>query len=152
MKISKDGLDLIKSFEGFRSKPYLCPAGVPTIGYGTTYYEDGTHVTLDDEPVTKKEATKMLEEQVNRVYGSTVSRYVTSDTTQNQYNALVSFTYNLGAGNLKSSTLLKKHNRGDYKGASKEFKKWVKAGGKKLKGLERRRKAEKELYLQVGSI
>ena len=146
MTISKPGLDLIKSFEGFRSKPYHCSAGVSTIGYGSTYYEGGRHVKMSDTPVSKARATQILEHQVNNVYSSSVNRYVTVPLTQNQFDALVSFTYNLGAGALRSSTLLKKLNQGNYKRAAEEFLKWDRAGGKRLKGLTKRRRAEAKLF------
>ena len=147
MEISKQGIELIAEFEGFRSKPYLCPAGVPTIGYGTTWYPNGSHVKLSDKPISREEALTILKYQVDRSYGASVDRYVQVDLTQNQYDALVSFTYNLGAGNLKSSTLLKKVNQKKFARASREFLKWDKAGGRRLKGLTRRRKAESELFL-----
>ncbi len=148
MTISKLGLDLIKSFEGFRSKPYHCSAGVSTIGYGSTYYEGGRHVKMSDTPVSKARATQILEHQVNNVYSSSVNRYVTVPLTQNQFDALVSFTYNLGAGALKSSTLLRKLNQGKYQRAANEFLKWDKAGGRRLKGLTKRRKKERDLFLK----
>ena len=146
MKISKAGLELIKSFEGFSSKPYRCPAGVATIGYGTTHYEDRA-VAMDDPSISKRTASYLLESQVNETYGKAVNHYVTEDITQNQYDAMVSFAYNLGSGALKSSTLLKKVNQGKMKRASREFLKWDHAGGKRLAGLTRRRKAESELFL-----
>ena len=147
MEISKQGIELIAEFEGFRSKPYLCPAGVPTIGYGTTWYPNGSHVKMSDKAISREEALTILKYQVDRSYGASVDRYVQVDLTQNQYDALVSFTYNLGAGNLKSSTLLKKVNQKKFARASREFLKWDKAGGRRLKGLTRRRKAESELFL-----
>ncbi len=147
MEISKQGIDLIAEFEGFRSKPYLCPAGVPTIGYGTTWYPSGVHVKMSDKAISKELALSILKYQVDRSYGATVNRYVQENITQNQFDALVSFTYNLGSGNLKSSTLLKRVNQGKMSKASKEFLKWNKAGGRKLAGLTRRRKAESELFL-----
>lgn len=146
MKISNKGLDLIKKFEGFSAAPYLCPAGVATIGYGNTRYDDGTKVRMSDKPISKSEALEMLRNQVDKIYGSAVNRYVVTDTTQNQFDALCSFTYNLGAGNLRTSTLLRKHNEGKHKRAAGEFLKWTRAGGRVLKGLVRRRKAESELY------
>ncbi len=149
MKISQTGLDLIKEFEGFMPKAYLCPAGVATIGYGNTRYNDGTKVKMGDKPTTKAEATAMLETQVNEVYGDAVNRYVDVKINQNQFDALTSFTYNLGAGNLKSSTLLKRVNAERHDDAANEFLKWDKAGGKRLAGLTRRRKAERSLYKEA---
>ena len=147
MEISKNGLDLIKSFEGFRSKPYLCPAGVPTIGYGTTLYPNHMHVSMHDRPINEAEALSILKYWIDRTYGQAVDRYVQKDITQNQYDALVSFAYNLGIGALQKSTLLKRVNQGKNKRASNEFLKWDHANGKKLAGLTRRRKAERTLYL-----
>ncbi len=147
MEISKKGLDLIKEFEGFSSKPYRCPAGVATIGYGTTYYSNGTHVKMSDKAISKKKATQMLRYQVDSIYGAAVNRYTKVELTQSQFDALTSFAYNLGNGALRSSTLLRKLNEGKYTRASKEFLKWNRAGGKVLKGLTRRRKAESNLFL-----
>ena len=147
MRISNRGLDLIKDFEGFSSRPYLCPAGVPTIGYGSTYYEGGRHVTMDDRTVTEERATAILAHQVDDIYGAAVNRYVTRHLTQGQFDALASFAYNLGSGNLKSSTLLKKVNQKKDASAAKQFLRWNRAGGKVLKGLTRRREAERKLYL-----
>jgi len=147
MKIEKPGLDLIKEFEGMILHPYKCPAGVSTIGIGTTRYNDGTQVKMSDPAITEDEAINMLEYQIEHSYGKSVNDLVTVDITQNQFDALCSFTYNLGAGNLKTSTLLKKVNTKDFKGAADEFLKWTRAGGKKLAGLVRRREEERELFL-----
>ncbi len=147
MTISKEGLDLIKEFEGFSSEPYKCPAGVPTIGYCSTHYEGGRHVTLVDRHITEERATEMLKHQVDSTYSSAVNRYVNRYLTQNQFDALVSFTYNLGAGALKSSTLLKDVNKMKDEDAGKEFLKWTHAGGRVLNGLLKRRTAEAKLYL-----
>ncbi len=147
METSKKGIELIAYFEGFSSKPYLCPAGIPTIGYGTTMYPNARDVRMGDKHITKEEAMSILKYQVDRNYGYAVNRYVQKTITQNQFDALVSFAYNLGVGALKSSTLLKKVNQGKNKKASIEFLKWDHAGGKKLAGLTKRRKAEKKLYL-----
>ena len=147
MKISENGLNLIKEFEGFRSNPYKCSAGVPTIGYGSTYYRDGKKVTLNDKPISQDEANLLLEHIANKDFGDKINNLVKVELNQNQFDALVSFCYNLGIGNFKSSTLLKKINQADFKGASEEFIKWNKAGGKILDGLTRRRQKEKELFL-----
>lgn len=149
MKIGKKGLELIKSSEGLRLKPYLCPAGIPTIGYGNTYYDDvdETKVTLNDSPITAERAEELLANIVDSHYSKYVNKYVKVELTQNQFDALVSFTYNVGIGNLKVSTLLRKLNSGDYTGASEEFRKWNKAGGRVLKGLTTRRLNEKLLFL-----
>lgn len=146
MLISENGLDLIKKFEGFRNHPYLCSANVPTIGYGNTYYEDGTAVELTDTPITIKRGLELLKFVV-KGYEVGVDKYVTSNINQNQFDALVSFAYNLGLGNLKKSTLLKKVNINPNDESIKdEFLKWVKAGGKESKGLKKRRNSEAYLY------
>ena len=147
MNVSEKCLALIREFEGFRSKPYLCPAGVPPIGYGSTSYEDGTPVTLKDEPIDQARANAIMRTTLAREYEPAVQRYVKVPLTQGQYDALVDFAYNAGAKNLLQSTLLKKLNAKNYAGASKEFEKWVYGGGKVLPGLVRRRKAEQALFL-----
>ena len=146
MKTSDMGLSLIKSFEGFSAKPYLCPAGVPTIGYGATYYPDGRRVTMQDRPVTVAQATDMLRSMLTS-YEAGVNRYVQVPLTQGQFDALVSFAYNLGLSALKSSTLLRLLNLRDYAGAAAQFLRWNRAGGKVLPGLTRRREAERKLFV-----
>jgi len=146
--VSIKGLDLIKKYEGFRSKPYLCPAKVPTIGYGATYYPNGTKVKLTDKAIDKEYATTLLITMLN-TYEKAVDSYTTDSITQNQFDALVSLAYNIGVGNLKSSTLLKKVNNNPKDLAiQKEFMKWVNAGGKKLEGLIKRRTEEANLYFK----
>ena len=145
MKVSN--LDLIINFEGFSGKPYLCPAGIPTIGFGSTRYSDGTKVTLSDHEVTKEEALSILRGTLES-FEKTVNTFVKPKLTQNQFDALVSFVYNVGSGNFSSSTLLVKLNQGRYLEAANEFLKWNKAGGKPLSGLIRRRAAERELFLK----
>jgi len=146
MKTSKKGIELIKKYEGFRSKPYLDPVGIPTIGYGATHYGNGIKVKMTDKPITEEEATVLLSKMLVS-YEDSVNRLVTRELNQNQFDALVSFTYNLGGANLKSSTLLKKVNANPCdRTIANEFNKWVNAGGKKLNGLVKRRKEEAELY------
>ena len=140
------GTELIKSFEGFKSKPYKCPAGVPTIGYGATFYPNGKKVTMADKAITEQDATDLLCHMLES-FEKYVDSYCRDDVNQNQFDALVSFAYNLGPANLKSSTLLKKVNANPNDETIRaEFMKWVKAGGKTLKGLVRRREAEANLY------
>ena len=144
MKLGSKGLELIKSFEGFYSKPYLDPIGIPTIGYGATYYPNKKKVTMKDKPLTEKEASDLLKEMMT-TYENDVKRLVKRELNQNQFDALVSFTYNLGGANLGKSTLLKKVNANPCdKTIKDEFLKWNKAGGKVLNGLTRRRNAEAE--------
>lgn len=147
-RIDQAGIDLIKEFESFRAAPYLCPAGVPTIGYGTTRYYNGVKVSMSDLPITEEKATEYLMHDVHQ-FELAVDALATDKITQNQLNALVSFTYNLGPAALKSSTLLRKLNADPNDPTIKdEFMKWCFAGGKKLKGLIRRRAAEAELYFK----
>lgn len=141
MKISQTGLDLIKSFEGLKLKAYQDVVGVWTVGFGST----GPHVK-PGMVITAKQAEDLLRDDVSR-FEACVSKQVTVALSQNQFDALVSFAFNLGCGNLGSSTLLKKLNAKDYAGAAAEFPKWNRAGGKVLAGLTRRREAEKALFL-----
>jgi lysozyme len=146
MILDNKGYLLITKFEGLRLKPYLCSAKIPTIGYGNTYYPDGKRVTLLDKDITKQEAFDMFKEVANR-FAKRVDTLVTSNLNQNQFNALVSFAYNVGTGNFSSSTLLKKVNRNpDDLTIKDEFLRWNKAGGKVLNGLTNRRNEEAILY------
>jgi len=146
MILDNKGYLLITKHEGLSLKPYLCPAKIPTIGYGNTYYPDGKRVTLLDKDITKQEAFDMFKEVANR-FAKRVDTLVTSNLNQNQFNALVSFAYNVGTGNFSSSTLLKKVNRNpDDLTIKDEFLRWNKAGGKVLNGLTYRRNEEAILY------
>jgi lysozyme len=145
-RISSKGIDLIKMFEGFSAKPYKFPAGVPTVGYGNTFYPNGKKVTMADKSITEKQATEFLSATL-LTFEKYVDTYCIDTITQSQFDALVSFCYNLGPANLKSSTLLKKVNKNaNDETIRAEFMKWVKAGGKTLPGLVRRREAEANLY------
>jgi lysozyme len=146
MILNNKGYLLITNHEGLRLKPYLCPAKIPTIGYGNTYYTDGKRVTLLDKEITKQQAFDMFKEVANR-FAKRVDTLVTSNINQNQFNALVSFAYNVGTGNFASSTLLKKVNRNpDDLSIKDEFLRWNKAGGKVINGLTNRRNEEADLY------
>lgn len=144
--ISKVGIDLIKSFEGCYLKAYKCPAGVWTIGWGTTEPIDGVK-PHEGMVITQKQADELLIKNL-KAYENAVNEYVTYSINQNQFDALVSFAYNCGNGALKTSTLLKKLNAGDVHGAANEFLRWNKANGKVLNGLTRRREAERKLFLK----
>ena len=146
MKISEKGLGLIKEFEGLVLKPYKDAVGIPTIGYGNTYYEDGRKVSLSDPAITEERATALLKMVVKR-YEDAINRYVQVPITQNQFDALVSFAYNIGNENVRKSTLMKLLNRKQYTEAADQLLRWNKAGGKTLKGLTRRRQAERVLFL-----
>ncbi len=146
MILNNKGYLFITKHEGLRLKPYLCPAKIPTIGYGNTYYPDGKRVTLLDKDITKQEAFEMFKEIANR-FAKRVDTLVISNINQNQFNALVSFAYNVGTGNFAISTLLKKVNKNPNDLTIKaEFLKWNKANGKVINGLTNRRIEEADLY------
>jgi len=145
-KIGNAGINLIKSYEGLKLKPYLCPAKIPTVGYGNTFYENGTKVTMNDPAITEERAVELLL-FILKGFEQHVDSYCVDTITQNQFDALTSFCYNVGAGNLKSSTLLKKVNVDPNDPTIKdEFMKWTRGGGKVLPGLVKRRTSEAELY------
>ena len=141
MKTSQNGINLIKSFEGCKLTAYKCPAGVWTIGYGHT---KGVKQGMK---ISQLQADTYLKNDL-KTYENYVSKYVKVTLNQNQFDALVSFTFNCGGGALKSSTLLKKLNNGDYTGAANELLRWNKSNGKELAGLTKRRKTEKALFLK----
>ncbi len=147
MKISSKGIALISKLEGFRSKPYLDSANVATIGYGSTFYLDGRRVKMTDEPISKDDAYRLLSIVANK-FAVSVDKYVTTCLNQNQFDALVSFTYNVGSGAFKNSTLLKVVNKDpdNYNEVNKQMLRWVRAGGKVLEGLKKRRLKEIDLY------
>lgn len=147
MQASSNAVQLIKASEGFKAHPYLCPAGVPTIGYGSTRYENGVKVTLKDKPISPERAELILLYVLQHEYAPAVSRYVTVPINQNQFDALLSFAYNLGAQALRTSTLLRLLNENKMIAAATEFTKWVWADGRKLVGLIKRREAERKLFL-----
>jgi lysozyme len=146
MKLSDNGIRLIQEFEGLRLTSYLCSASVPTIGYGATYYQDGSKVKLG-QTITRDQANQLLKDHLKEFEGSVIGLLNKTKVNQNQFDALVSFTFNLGAGNLAKSQLLRfiKANPNDPKIAA-EFAKWNRAGGEVSRGLVRRRKKEAELY------
>lgn len=145
-KISQKGLDLIKQFEGLKLKPYLCPAGIWTIGYGNTYYPSGAKVKLTDSAINQAKADELLKFLIQS-YEKDVDSFCRDDISQHQFDALTSFAYNCGPRNLKSSTLLKKVNLNPNDSTIRaEFMKWNKGAGKVLAGLTKRRQAEADLY------
>lgn len=146
MRTSPDGLAIITDSEGLMLKPYLCPARVPTIGYGATYYEDGRAVRLSDPPISRSRAEQLLCATLVR-YEDAVTRYVRVPIDQHQFDALVSFAYNVGNEALRTSTLLRKLNAGDTEGAANEFLRWNRGGGRVLPGLDKRRRRERALFL-----
>ncbi|MGC0823054.1 lysozyme [Pantoea agglomerans] len=140
MKVSNNGINLVKRFEGLELKAYRDSVGILTIGYGHT------HAVKAGDIITGEQADAFLREDL-QVAELTVNTNVKVKLTQGQFDALVSFVFNLGSGNFVKSTLIKKLNAGDYAGAADEFGKWVNAGGKKLPGLVKRRAAEREVFL-----
>ena len=141
--IPQQAVDLIKNFEGLKLSSYLCSANVWTIGYGTTRI-NGKAVTAG-MTCTEQQAEEYLKNDL-QVFAKAINRLVKVPLTDNQFSALLSFTYNLGVGALEKSTLLKKLNEGSYGAAQAEFLKWIRAGGKILPGLVRRRGEEAELF------
>lgn len=143
--VSDEMTQKIKKFEGYMSKAYADAKGVWTIGYGNTFYADGTSVKEGDT-ITKSEAEKLFSEVLNQFAGD-VADAVRVELNKCQFDALVSFTYNVGIGNLKRSTLLKKVNADpEDESIRDEFNKWIKSGGKTLPGLIKRRKDEADYY------
>lgn len=145
MTPSQKCINLIEDSEGFSTKPYKCPAGVWTIGFGSTCYENGMPVHETDIAIDEKRAISIMQSRL-KSYAADVTRYVKVPINQNQFDALVDFAYNIGSKNLLNSTLLKRINANEFLGASREFRKWVYADGKILKGLIARREAERVLF------
>ncbi len=146
MRTSEPGVRLIKKNETYRGRPYFCPAGKPTIGYGATFYPDGHPVSMTDPAISEAEASRILVDMLAE-FEAAVDRLVTVPIKQHQFDALVSFAYNVGSTQLANSTLLQKLNAGDKAGAADQFLRWDKAGGKTLAGLTRRRQEERALFL-----
>lgn len=134
---------LCRQFEGYKAKPYLCPANVATIGYGSTYYADGKKVTLQDPPMDEPTARALLMFELEHTYLPGVLRNCPIlATDERKCNAIVDFCYNLGVGRLQTSTLKRKINAQDWEEAKEQLKLWNKGGGKVLAGLKKRRDAE----------
>ena len=144
--------ELCRRFEGFSAKPYLCPAGVWTIGYGSTYYAYGDKVTKDDPSIDREYAERLLMHELVHTYAPGAIRQcpilltvAIKDKDWGKLNAIVDFCYNLGVGRLQTSTLKRKINQQDWDGAIEQLKLWVRGGGKVLRGLVIRRDAEAAL-------
>lgn len=133
---------LCRRFEGLQLHPYLCPAGVPTIGYGATYYADGRRVTLRDPQITREDAEHLLAYHLRTVYLPVVLKLCPGLVDPGQLGALIDFTFNLGAGQLSASTLRRRVNAGQWDQVPTELRKWVRGGGRVLRGLVLRREAE----------
>jgi lysozyme len=147
-KVNKATTDLIKSFESLFLKPYLDPINIPTIGYGTIMYEDGSKVTMNDLAITEERAIELLTWEVNEK-SDAIEKMVKIEINDNEFGALVSFAYNVGVKALHDSTLLKLLNANQAReSVGDQFLRWNKAGGKELAGLTRRRQAERALFLQ----
>lgn len=162
MKISKKGLELIKHHEGVRYKPYQCPAKLWTIGYGRVLYPDQARIPSTPEGMAQRKAWPLRPEdnrtwsieEVDRILAKDVERFergverlITVRLTQNEFDAILSFAFNLGLGTLQRSTVRSALNRGDKEAAIESLRKYNKAGGKVLKGLDNRRKDEAALFL-----
>lgn len=143
--VTDEGLALIKRFEGFSATPYLCPAGWWTIGWGAVRGPDGQPVTADTPAVTEDQAESMLCRDVGHAERA-VLRLIEVQLADEQFDALVSFTYNLGAGALQRSTLRCRVNRDEHEDVPAEFRKWIWANGRRLPGLVHRRATEAESY------
>jgi lysozyme len=136
---------MCRKFEGLYLTPYLCSAGVPTVGYGATYYEDGRRVQLTDPAITRQRAEQLLSWHIEKVYLPAVRQLCPGVDTPERLAALIDFSFNLGTGRLKSSTLRKRVNEDRWEDVPSELMKWVRAGGKVLNGLIKRRRAEADL-------
>ena len=147
MKISQTGIDLIKGFEGLKLTAYKCPAGIVTIGYGSTFYADKSPIKMGDKLKDKIAAEELLKVTIITFESTINGLFYNVTLNQNQFDALVCFVFNIGPNAFAASTLLKKAKvNSNDKTIALEFAKWVNAGGKKLPGLIRRRKAESDLY------
>lgn len=146
MSAIKTARDLCLVFEGMYLKPYLCPAGVPTIGVGSTFYEDNRRVTLGDPPITRERAMELLEHELRKCMPR-VRRLCPglADWGEPALGAVLDFAYNCGTGALQASTLRKRINADDVSGAQAELMRWVRGGGRVLPGLVKRRAAEAAL-------
>ncbi len=146
-EVNQNGINLIKKFEGFRRQIYRDAAGHPTIGYGHLIKANERHTFING--INQSQATELLKQDVQHAQQA-VNELVKVPLNQKQFNALTSFTYNVGKNNLASSTLLKKLNAGQYNEAGLELRRWVHAGGEKLPGLIYRRQVEMELFRDTG--
>lgn len=139
-------VNLCKRFEGFRSAPYICPAGVATIGYGSTYYADGKRVALSDPPMSREAAEALLRHELEKTFAPGVRRLCPGlEAFPEAFNAITDFSFNLGVGRLQTSTLRRRINARDWAGAREQLALWNRGGGKVLPGLVLRRTAEAAL-------
>ena len=146
MNINQAAVDLVKEFEGFRANAYRCPAGVWTIGYGTTAMAGVGITPKDGMTISRSDAEAYLCATLNK-FAEQIAPSITAPINENEFGAFVSLAYNIGPGAFKKSSALRLFNAGDKEGAAKAILMWNKAGGKVLKGLTRRREAERKLFL-----
>tara|TARA_R100001594_G_scaffold107562_1_gene142188 strand:- start:196 stop:642 length:447 start_codon:yes stop_codon:yes gene_type:complete len=144
--INADGLAIIKKWEGWRESPYLCSASRWTIGWGSTWDINGAPIRPDHGNITRKEGEALLRREMRHVE-TAIDRLIPSEMTDNMHGAVCSFAYNLGTGALQRSTLRSMILRGAYEDAADQFLRWVRAGGRILRGLQLRRAEERELFL-----
>jgi lysozyme len=148
MRLNKKGIDLMHQFEGLRLNAYLCPANIPTIGWGNTFYESGRKVQMG-ETITKERADALFLWVANS-FATQVRSMLRVQLNENQFSALVSFAYNVGNANLRTSTLLRLVNANpNDPNIRAQFLRWNKAGGREMAGLTRRRQAESNLYFDT---
>lgn len=136
---------LCRRFEGWRSRPYVCPAGVPTIGYGATHYLDGRRVTMADPPISRETGERLLMRQITGTYLPGALALCPMADTDGRKAAMADFAFNLGLTRLKGSTLRRRVLAGDWEGARTELMRWTRGGGRVLPGLVARRRAEVDL-------
>ena len=150
MKLSDKGFEMLALFEGFRSAPYRDAVGVPTIGYGNTYYLDGRKVKMTDKPISRDEAKRLKMVVINKDFSPAVRKTLADSKvpiTQNMFDACVSLAYNIGVSAFAKSSVVRYLNAGNKQKAGDAFLLWNKAGGRVLDGLARRRKREREVFL-----
>lgn len=147
MKLSKEGFKLLIKLEGLKLSPYLDSAGIPTIGIGNTFYEDGKKVTMKDKPITLLRAVRLAKKVLEK-FEKSVNTEVNVTISQNRFDSLVCFCYNVGIHAFSRSSVLRLLNENKIKEAANSFLLWNKAGGKESKGLTNRRKIERELFLK----
>lgn len=145
MRMNDKGLEIVKKFEGLRLKPYLCPAGIPTVGYGATTYLDGSKVQIKDKAITEKMATELLKHHLKTAEDA-VNSLVKVSLNEDQFSALVSLVYNIGVKAFSTSTILKLINQNSIELAAAQFGRWNKVNGEVSKGLVARRDAERALF------
>lgn len=150
MTLSDKGFEMLAVFEGFRSKPYRDSVGVPTIGYGNTYYLNGTKVKMSDPPISKDEAKQLKMAVINQDFAPVVNKLLeqqikNGQITQNMFDALISLAYNIGVGGLAKSSVIRHLKNGDKQKAGQAFLLWKNAGGKPI--LLKRRQKERDVFL-----